>query len=79
MGCSRALVDWYKSEVDVMELRQMETAWLAARRARREARREARRVRRETKQLRRELRREQRRQREADLVAWNALMEPFEG
>ena len=49
------------------------------RRARREARRVLHEMRREAKLERRELRRQRRRQREADLVAWNALMEPFEG
>ncbi len=72
MGCSPALVQWFLGEVESLEAHRV---WRDALRVRREARR----VRRETKRLRRELRREQRRQREADLLAWNALMEPFEG
>ncbi len=75
MGNSRELLDWYTAEVEVMELRRVEAAWLAARTRRREARH----VRREAKLERREARRQRRRQREQDVLAWSALMEPFAG
>ncbi len=74
MGCSRALVKWFLAECETSERLAAESAWRVARRVRREARR----VRREAKQVLREQRRERREQRTADLVAWNALMEPFE-
>jgi hypothetical protein len=83
MGCNPELVRFIKTQVLASEWRMAEAARLAAQTQRREARREVRRVRREAKQARRQVRRHLRQlrqeQREADLLAWRSLMEPFEG